>query len=140
MNSMKAAVATATLGLALAGCTGTKTTPEPSRSTAAAPTPAPATPVTFVNTVWQVAESNAVAPGQLYVFLSEGTLVIASKTGKPSLGTWSNAEGNLTMVEEGIPYQVEQLDLSRDAFRIRIHNPGEPVEIRFVRADASAPS
>ena len=41
----------------------------------------------------------------------------------------------MTLVEEGIPYKVDILRLSRDEFRIRSNNPGEPVEIRFVPAE-----
>jgi len=104
------------------------------------PTPQPERQATFVDRVWKVAESSSVAPGQLYVFLSEGTLVIASPNGKPALGTWNSEGGTLTMVEEGIPYKVDILGLSETEFRIRIHNPGEPVEIRFVPSDAASPA
>ena len=98
-------------------------------------TPPPEARASFVNRVWSVAESSGVAPGHLYVFLSEGTLVVASPYGKPSLGTWSRAGDTLTIVEEGIPYRTGILSLSSTEFRIRSHNPGEPVEIRFVPAE-----
>ena len=88
----------------------------------------------FVNTVWRVSESSSVAPDTLYVFLSEGTLVITSPYSKPALGRWKYEGGALTMVEEGIPYKVDVLKLSKNEFRIRSHNPGEPVEITFVPA------
>jgi len=84
-----------------------------------------------------VDESSSIALGQLYVFLSEGTLVVASPNGKPSLGTWSSEEGALTMVEEGIPYKCDILGLSKTEFRIRSNNPGDPVEIRFEPAGGS---
>jgi len=106
---------------------------------ACAPAPAPpaavspaATPATFVNRVWEVAESSAVAPGHLYIFLSEGTLVVASPTGTPSLGRWSRAGEGLTMIEDGISYATDIVALSADEFRIRSHNPGTPVDIRLV--------
>jgi hypothetical protein len=73
-----------------------------------------------------------VAPGTLYVFLSEGTLLITSPNSKPALGTWKYEGGALTMVEEGIPYKVDILRLSKDEFRIRSNNPGQPVEITLV--------
>ena len=92
--------------------------------------------MSFVDKVWRVRESSAVEPGTLYVFLSEGTLVIASPHGKPALGTWKSENGNLTMVEESIPYKIDILNLTRDELRIRSHNPGEPVEITMVPADA----
>lgn len=38
----------------------------------------------FANKVWQVSGSTGVAPGMLYVFLSEGTLLIASLNRKPA--------------------------------------------------------
>ena len=88
----------------------------------------------FVNRVWSVQSSNTVAPGQLYVFLSEGTLVIASPNGKPALGSWKQQSGTFTMVEEGLEYPVEILELRQDRFRIRMKNPGEAVEMTLVIA------
>ena len=70
----------------------------------------------------------------MYAFLSDGTLVVASPQGKPSLGTWKYENGKLTMVEEGIPYDVDVLKLEADRFAIRSHNPGEPVDIEMVPA------
>ncbi len=93
---------------------------------------------TLVNRVWRVAESPDVQAGQLYVFLSEGTLVIASPNGTPSLGTWSRANSGLIMVEEGIRYPVDIVSLSEGELRIRSHNPGGAAEMRLVPADASA--
>ncbi len=97
------------------------------------------TAVNFVNKVWRVRESSGVAPGQLYVFLSEGTLVMASPNGKPAFGTWKDEGGALTVVEEGISYKVDVLNLSQDEFRIRSNNPGGAVEITLVPAEGSPP-
>ena len=88
-------------------------------------------PDAFVNRVWEVASSTGVATGTLYVFLSEGTLVIASPNSKPSLGSWTFKEGELTMVEESIPYRVDILSLDEHELAIRSNNPGAPVEIRL---------
>ncbi|WP_137887035.1 hypothetical protein [Pseudomonas sp. 2FE] len=96
--------------------------------------PAPAK-VNFINQVWRVSESSTVARGMLYVFLSDGTLVLASANSKPAFGTWQTAGAGLTLIEEGRPYKVEVLNLSRDEFRLRIHNPGQPVEITLVPAE-----
>ncbi len=116
--------------LAVAGCSSQNSSREGSGRaiTEEVSTDAPAS---FVNRVWAVAESQQVAPGELRVFLSEGTLVMGSPHGTPSLGSWRYRDGRLTIIEEGIPYDVEILELSQDAFRIRIHSPGEPVDIRF---------
>jgi hypothetical protein len=91
----------------------------------------------FVNVVWTVAESETVSKGTLYVFLSEGTLVIASPHGKPMLGSWRREGDGLVMVEESIAYPTDILHLDEKEFRIRSNNPGSPVEIRLVRADSS---
>ena len=85
--------------------------------------------------VWKVSESSSVAPGTLYIFLSEGTLLVASPHGKPALGTWKDLGGVLTMVEEGIPYQVDVLGLTQDQFKIRSHNPAKPAEITLIAAE-----
>jgi len=92
--------------------------------------PAPTAPPSFINKVWSVSASPTVAPGTLYVFLSEGTLVITRTGDKPMTGTWTRAaDGAITMVEEGLSYRTEILSLTETELRLRSHNPGEPVEI-----------
>ena len=93
---------------------------------------------TFVNRVWRVSESSGMSPGQLVVFLSDGTLVFASNNAKPAFGQWRSEKGALTMVEEGIAYPTDILGLSASEFRIRSHNPGGTAETRFVPADSAA--
>ncbi|MGH7503570.1 MAG: hypothetical protein ACREL7_17725 [Longimicrobiales bacterium] len=44
----------------------------------------------------------------------------------------------MTITEEGREYEVEILELNKDAFRIRIHGPGDPVDIRFKPAEQPA--
>ncbi len=113
-----------------AACSQQEAPPAAVAETSSQPTPGP----TFINRVWQVSESSAVAAGSLYVFLSEGTLVMASTTGTPSLGKWTQENGKLTMIEEGIAYPTDVLELSTDTFRIRSNSPGEPVEIAMTLA------
>ena len=94
--------------------------------------------VSFVNRVWRVASSSSgIEPGMLYVFLSDGTLVISSPHGTPALGRWKQDGAGLTMIEEGRPYKVDVLKLSAGEFRIMINNPGSAVEIAFAPADQS---
>jgi hypothetical protein len=114
--------------IAAAACSGGS-----ERTSQSAP-PAPP-PVSFVNKVWRVAASSGVETGMLYVFLSDGTLVVSSPHGTPSLGKWKQDAGGLTMIEEGRPYKVNVLKLSADEFRIMINNPGSAVEIAFAPAD-----
>jgi heat shock protein HslJ/uncharacterized membrane protein len=101
---------------------------------AARQVPAKAAP-SFVNRVWKVAESEQVAAGSLRVFLSDGTLVMASPHATPALGAWRYDDGRLTITEEGQEYPADILALSESAFRIRMHSAGEPVEIRFAPAE-----
>lgn len=91
-------------------------------------------PAGFTDVVWKVAGSNAAAAGALYVFLSEGTLVIARSGDRPMIGAWTHADGRLIMVEDGISYPTDILALTADKFTIRSNNPGEPVVIDLVRA------
>jgi hypothetical protein len=91
----------------------------------------------FINKVWKVNKSNSIAAGQIYVFISDGTLAMTSPNGKPAFGSWTYKDGNLTMVEEGIPYKVDILKLSKDEFNIKINDPGKGVEIEFVPATES---
>jgi hypothetical protein len=98
--------------------------------------PAPKANADFINKVWKVSQSNAVAKEQLYVFLSDGTLVITAPQQKPSLGTWSYQDKKLVMTEDSIAYPVDILALSENSFSIRMHSPGEPVHIQFVDASS----
>ena len=115
------------LAVGLAGCAGAQSPSDVS-------TPATDGPPTFVNRVWKVGASASVSPGMLYVFLEDGTLVMAGPGGKPAFGSWKRDNGALVMIEESIPYKVDILELTNDTFRIRSHNPGEPVEITLVPA------
>ncbi len=42
------------------------------------------------------------------------------------------------MIEEGHPCRIDILDPSADEFRIRSHNPGQPVELTLVTASSPA--
>ncbi len=129
MNTMRMATCIVTMLLTLLGCS------RPSTNERQGPALPAEEPVTFVNRVWEVAESSGMSPGQLVVFLSEGTLVFASTHGTPALGTWKYDGGSLTMIEEGLHYKVDILELSNDEFRIRSYNPGGFIDTRFVLAE-----
>ncbi|HEY7370520.1 MAG TPA: hypothetical protein VIA29_11570 [Thermoanaerobaculia bacterium] len=111
------------------------------KSTLPDPTPAPTPRPDFVNRVWKVSESNGMTPGQLVVFLSDGTLVFAdsNSSSTPAFGTWRYDGRELTMVEEGVSYRVEILSLNDEGLRLRSHNPGGFVETRFVPAEEPLP-
>ncbi len=113
--------------------------PQPSAPDPAAQAAPAREGASFVNRVWVVAESKQVEPGELRVFLSDGTLVMASPHSKPALGQWRSEGGRLTITEEGRNYRTDILALDEDAFRIRINGPGEPVEILFAPAPQVQP-
>ena len=89
-----------------------------------------------MNRVWQVDSSTSVARGTLYVFLSEGTLIVTSANETPMVGAWTLRNDSLTMVEEGIAYPTDILHLDARRFSIRSHNPGEPVDLTLVPAES----
>ena len=77
-------------------------------------------PTKLVNKVWAVAQSPGGPSGDLYVFLSEGTLVIASaEAAGPVVGRWSWDGHKLTMSETSMPYTAEILSLTDSEFRFR---------------------
>ena len=130
---------------ALAACERTESPAPAAPGAPPAPAQAPAEPVpakaatSYVNRVWVVSESKQVARGELRVFLSDGTLVMASPNATPAFGQWRSEGGRLTITEEGRDYPVDVLGLAEDAFRIRINGPREPVEILFTPAPSVAP-
>lgn len=109
------------------------TTREPPGETTGDSPPA-AAHAPFVDRVWIVAESAQVSQGDLRVFLPDGTLVMSSPHATTAFGTWTYADDRLRITEEGLEYQVDILELTADTFRIRVHNPDEPVEIGFASA------
>lgn len=135
---LKKSLSILSFALLLTGCAEPSTTPAPAGPAASEAPPVstqPAAKPDFVNRVWSVASSSAVEPGTLYVFLSEGTLVIASPQTRPMLGSWKRSGEGLILVEESIEYPTDILKLDAGSFVIRSHNPGPPVDISLVPAD-----
>jgi heat shock protein HslJ len=104
-----------------------------------APTRGAGEPPSFANKVWKVEKSTGVQPGLVYVFLSEGTLLITSGTSIPTLGRWTFDGTTLTMIEEGIAHKVDLLAQSEDRLSLRIHSPGPPLDVSMVRVTTSGP-
>jgi heat shock protein HslJ/uncharacterized membrane protein len=132
MNPAHLLAAIAASAVALSACAERESPESAAPATTEAAAPArPAGDPSFVNRVWAVAESQQVEPGSLRVFLSDGTLVMAAPQATPAFGAWRIGNGRLTITEEGREYPTDILALSDYAFRIRMHSPGEPVEILF---------
>lgn len=113
----------------VAGATGAAQAPKKPR-----PATTAAKARSFVNRVWVVVASSGVAPGTLYVFLSDGALVISSKGNPSGVGRWRGAAAGLVLTEEGRDYKADVVELTVDRFRLRVHNPGEPTDITLAPA------
>ena len=99
----------------------------------------PAAPVqprsaAFENRIWQVAPGSDIPAGALYVFLSDNTLLITSATGTPAIGRWLMSGDGIVMIEEGLQYRTEIVEIGPTRFAIRQRNPGGVVNIVFVPA------
>ena len=111
---------------------GTPSTPAPPTSKPGAVAPADTAVPEFANRVWKVAKGSAGDTGAFYVFLSDGSLLIASPHGTPSIGSWHYSGEVLTMVEEGLPHPATVLQATPDTLHVRIVSSGEPLEMTFV--------
>lgn len=129
---MRRALAAAAL-LAVGGCAGPA--PEPAAEAPAATV----LPPRIENRVWARVDSAGAPTGELYAFLGQGTLVIASTTGTPLLGSWTRDGDGLRLVEEGTGYDTEILRLDHGELLLRSHHPGGTLELRLVPADTSYP-
>lgn len=136
-------LAVLSLAVALTACAPSAPESTNKSQTTAAQPPATTPPVTpavsvskprFADRVWRVESSSAVAPGTLYTFLSDGTLVIDAQQSTIGYGRWTYENGALVMIEEGIAYPTDIVALDDTSFSIRSHNPGEPVDIKLVAA------
>lgn len=105
----------------------------PTPSSAATPSPTAAAPA-FVDKVWRVAPSSSQQPGTTYTFLGGGALVIDAPGGTPMTGAWRQVDGRLTMVEEGVAYPTDIVELDAAHLVLRSHNPGGSVLIPLVAA------
>lgn len=95
------------------------------------PEAAPAAAPSFINKVWRVKDASSIPGGGLYVFVSDGTMLITSPNSKPALGAWNQNDGQLTWIEEGRPYKVDVLSIDAMQFHVRVNSPGDPVDILF---------
>ena len=123
-----------------AGCTPSQDTTQ--RST---PVNAPAPPIAatdlaagpLVNTVWRVTSANR-APGTLFVFLSNGTLVMTSCVEVYRLATWrAESADRLTIVEDtAVQYTADIRALSQDSLSLRLNLRSEQVDLTLEAAQA----
>jgi hypothetical protein len=79
-----------------------------------------------------------VGKGDLRIFLADGRLVMDSAHSTRNVGSWRMTDGKLTITEDGIDYPTDILELTADRLRIRMHSPGEPVEMLLTPAPSMA--
>jgi hypothetical protein len=132
--------------LLLAVCTVTAAAPQAARRAAQAPASAAASapdaasqPIAvrierFVDRVWVVDAATGVAPGSVYVFLSDNVLVTSPKGGSPSVGTWAEDVDGLVLTEKGRSSKVAVLELNAERFRFRIKGAKALTEVTLVPA------
>jgi heat shock protein HslJ len=93
----------------------------------------------FANKVWKVEKSTGGQAGLVYVFLSDGVLLITSGNSIPTLGKWTFDGTMLTMIEESIAHKVDILTQTEDRLSLRIHSPGPPLDMSLVRVTTPGP-
>lgn len=116
--------------LLLVACSRNETERSPARE--------PASDAGFVDRVWTVVESPG-GPGELYVFLSDGTFIKAAKDAVPDVGRWSWDGRQLTIVETALPYTADIDSLSGSYFGITIHFMNRAYRVGLAPAGASMP-
>ena len=95
----------------------------------------PQPPVQFVNRVWRVVDSAGVPAGTLYVFLSDNTLLVTPPAASaPLLGRWHAAAGGLVLIEEGVRFPADIVELGEERFVIRVHREGTTTDVAMVPA------
>lgn len=97
------------------------------------PPAGPAVPA-FVNRVWRVVEPSPLPAGTLYVFLVDNTLLITPPNGTPRVDRWLMANGQLVVIQAGLRYPTDVIELTDTRFVIRQHKDAESVTIPMVLA------
>ena len=111
-------------------------TDQPARTDAA---PAPSTTESrLTNKVWLLTAPAGRAPGSLYVFLADGTLMMTSCVETYRLATWQLQGDDRLLVTEDptTSYVVRVIDLGERDLRLRLELIGENVDLELRTADA----
>jgi hypothetical protein len=128
----------AILAALFAGCTPSQDTTQPSTPVNAPAPPIAATDLAagpLVNTVWRVTSANR-APGTLFVFLSNGTLMMTSCVEVYRLATWrAETPDRLTIVEDiAVQYTADIQAISRNNLSLRLNLRSEQVDLTLEAA------
>jgi len=92
----------------------------------------------FTNRVWTVVESPG-GPGDLYIFLSNGTFIRAYEDGGPDTGKWSWDGKQLTVIWSTLPYTADIDSLTDSYFKLTFHLVSRSFDVALVPAAPSMP-
>jgi hypothetical protein len=110
-------------------------------SAAAAESPATRTPSPqLADKVWRVTAPGNRAPGTVYVFLSDGTLMMTSGVETYRLAVWrADSATRLTIVEDAVvSYGADVLEMTDRLLRLRLALKSENVELTLEPAQTPA--
>ena len=131
---------TVVLAALFAGCTPSQDTVQRSNPVNAPAPPIAATDLAggpLVNTIWRVTSANR-APGTLFVFLSNGTLMMTSCVEVYRLATWqAETTDRLTIVEDiAVQYTADIQALNQNHLSLRLNLKTEQVDLTLEAAKA----
>jgi hypothetical protein len=112
-------------------------TDPPARTESAAPSPS-TTESRLTDKVWLVTAPAGRAPGSLYIFLADGTLMMTSCVETYRLATWHlQGDDRLLVTEDPTTgYIARVMDVSERDLRLRLELVGENVYLELRAADA----
>jgi hypothetical protein len=125
----------------LASCSQRKGPTDRPAGTDAVQSTAPSSSTTesrLANKVWLVTAPAGRAPGSLYIFLADGTLMMTSCVETYRLSTWRlQSDDRLLVTEDSTTsYVVRVIDLGERDLRLRLELVGENVDLELRAADA----
>lgn len=99
-------------------------------------TAATANQVPWANTVWQVSAPTNRAPGSIYVFLADGTLLMTSCVETYRLASWRPIDARTITIEEdrATRYDGEIASGAEGGLHMRLKLVSETVELTLARA------
>lgn len=107
------------------------------QTTQALPTPARSLETWLSNKVWLVAQPTDRPLGSMYIFLSDGTLMMTSCVETYRLATWkSEGQGRLVVTEDpGTSYRVNVLEAAERDLRLRFELRSDTFELTLRAAE-----
>lgn len=125
------------LALALCACSSGPRSDAPDQTAQAPTIPARSLETRLSNKVWLVSQPTDRAPGSMYIFLSDGTLMMTSCVETYRLATWrSEGQGRLLVTEDpGTSYQVNVLEVAERDLRLRFELRNDTFELTLRAAE-----